>query len=118
VLYLVTEQASRELGEGDNDRMVGLAPGESFDVVLPENATTGFRWSLERSAEPVVRLLVDTVIAAEGGGIGAGGGRRFRFVADRPGEASLSLMHWRPWEGEGSVTKRYGIRVRVRAAGS
>ncbi len=83
-------------------------------MLLPENATTGFRWSLDRTVEPVLQLTNESVVPARGAGVGAGGARRFRFGADQIGDAELRLELSRAWEGKGSATKRFGVRVEVR----
>jgi inhibitor of cysteine peptidase len=110
----VTEAASHTLSEADDGRVIRLAPGESIEVLLPENATTGFRWSLDRTVEPVLHLAHESAVPARGAGVGAGGARRFRFGADQIGDTELRLELSRAWEGRGSTTKRFGVRVEVR----
>ena len=110
----MTDPVSQTLSEADDGRVIRLAPGESIDVLLPENATTGFRWSLDRTVEPVLHLTSEAAVPAPGAGVGAGGARRFRFGASQIGEAEVRLELSRAWEGKGSVTKRFGVRVEVR----
>jgi len=110
----VTDAASHTLSEADEGRVIRLAPGEAIDVRLPENATTGFRWNLEQAVEPILRLIDESVVQAQGGGVGAGGTRRMRFAAAQVGDADLRLALSRAWEGEESVTRRFGVRVEVR----
>ncbi len=113
----MTARAHRELGEADHDRVVTLAPGESIDVLLREMAGAGFRWSLDRSAEPVLHLTGDSPVPPGDTGVGAAGARRFTFEAGTVGDAELRLKLWRPTVGDASVMKRFGLRVEVRRAG-
>lgn len=113
----MTARAHRELGEADHDRVVTLAPGESINVLVGEIAGAGFRWSLERSAEPVLRLTGDSPVSPTDTGVGAAGSRRFTFEAGMVGDAELRLKLWRPTVGDTSVMKRFALRVEVRIAG-
>jgi inhibitor of cysteine peptidase len=83
-------------------------------IELPENPTTGFRWSLRSQVAPALRTRSDLFEHRAEARPGAGGSRRFEFTASAPGTAAISLWHWREWEGEGSVTKRYHVTVTVK----
>lgn len=109
----MTGPTHRELSEADDGSVVSLAVGESVEVLLPENASTGFRWSLDRSVGPVLHMADDAPVRAERAEPGGAGARRFRFQAELAGDAAIHLKHWRPWEGDRSVTKRFVVRVQV-----
>ena len=110
--------AGSTLGEADDGRVVRLAPGDSFEVRLPENATTGYRWGLVKPVEPVLRLVDESVLQAADAGVGSGGTRRLRFTAQYAGLADLELALARVWEGTTSATRRFAVQVEVRDPGA
>lgn len=106
--------AELALGLADDGRAVDARPGTTIVIELPENPTTGFRWSLRSKVEPVLTTESDSFERPAEARPGAGGSRRFAFAASAPGEASILLWNWREWEGEGSVAKRYQVTVTVK----
>ena len=77
-----------------NGSTVTVKRGQTLVIKRAENATTGFRWSVDNAAEQILELK-HTDYAAAGAIPGAGGERRFEFTAINVGEKSLSLKHWR-----------------------
>lgn len=100
------------LGESDNNRTVDIHTGESIRISLPENATTGYRWEIERFDHDVIGLVAEEP-KYTGHALGSGGHVEFVFLGRKPGAAELMLREWRSWEGEGSVIARYHLRVNV-----
>lgn len=106
--------AELALGLADDGRALDARPGTVIVIELPENPTTGFRWSLRSRIEPVLSRQADQFEPPAQARPGAGGSRRFEFTASAPGEASILLWNWREWEGEDSVAKRYQVTVTVK----
>ena len=100
------------LGEGHNGQSVVAMPGDSLEVQLPENGTTGYRWAVEahsnlpldESALPPTSLT---------GAIGAGRGRLFRSLLLAPGEFDLALSLRRSWEQGGAPRRTFEVHVKV-----
>lgn len=89
------------LGDADNGSSITLAAGETLELVLTSNPTTGYSWSaaevpdcLEQEGE------AEYDSDALPGMMGAGGEDTWRFTAVEPGEGSLRLEYARPWESE------------------
>jgi inhibitor of cysteine peptidase len=101
------------LTANDNDRTVEVRNGETFRLTLPENATTGFRWAIDRIDREYVREISD-VANYPASALGAGGQITFEFVTTKPGECEIVLKRWRHWEGDSSIAERFRILVRVR----
>jgi inhibitor of cysteine peptidase len=80
-------------------------------VRVPETATTGYRWQVERSEGLVAEG--DSYDLGTNMQPGAGGVREFRFRATAPTTTTLELKHWRHWEGESSVTERLSADITV-----
>lgn len=87
-------------GVGDPAAYV-VAPGESFEIRLAANPTTGFAWELGAPLDgDVVRSVATTYAPKEGGAVGAGGISRWTFEGVGPGRTSIVLVYRRPWEPE------------------
>jgi inhibitor of cysteine peptidase len=103
----------QSLAEADNGRTVDLRVGETFRVRLPENATTGYRWTIDRLDDEVVEA-VGSEPDYGAGSIGSGGAVSFTFRAKKPGTGDIALKHWRHFEGDASVTNRFRLRLNAR----
>ena len=87
--------------------------GDSFEVRLPENPTTGYRWRLNPSGGPAVEVQEDS-FEHSGGPYGAGGIRHWRLRAVAEGTAELTMDYRRGWEQWPAETFKITIRVRPR----
>ena len=97
--------------ESDNGRTVDIRLGESVRVTLSENATTGYRWAIDRYDEQLFEM-VTTEPNYPKNVIGSGGEVSFVFRAKNPGSGKVVLKHWRR-EGDTSVTNRFRVRLLV-----
>ena len=103
------------LKDDDNGTSVTLAVGETLELVLTSNPTTGYSWSaaevpacLEQEGEP------EYDSDAPPGMMGAGGEDTWRFTAAEPGEGTLRLEYTRPWESaEEAPVETYEVDVVV-----
>lgn len=101
------------LTRDDDQRTAEVRVGEQIRVRLPESHGTGFVWAVDETDRQ--RLALDSTGFEDPteGFIGARGMRTFTFTARQPGEVVLKLKHWRIWEGEGSVTERFIVTLRI-----
>jgi len=101
------------LTRDDDQRTAEVRVGEQIRVRLPEKHGTGYVWAIDETDRQ--RLALDSTGFEEPteGFIGARGMRTFTFTARQPGEVVLKLKHWRIWEGEGSVTERFVVTLRI-----
>jgi inhibitor of cysteine peptidase len=102
------------LTENDNDRAVELRVGDSVHISLSENATTGYRWAIEHLDESLIEAI-GSEPQYKSGAIGSGGQVTFRFRATKAGNSEIALKNWRHFEGDGSVTKRFRVRLLVKS---
>jgi inhibitor of cysteine peptidase len=98
------------LNETADGSAVAVTVGDYVEVTLAENRTTGYRWSLHSTGEPVCPLVEDLVICA-GQFPGANGSRRWRFKVTEAGTAAVEMLYLRPWDSAPAV-KRFGILIR------
>ena len=106
------------LGAVDHGRTVETGVGDVIVVRLPENPTTGYRWSLEPVDESLLEKEEDAFVPESGAAMGSAGTRRFQLRAKSAGTTPISAKHWREWSGEGSVTERFSVQVRSTAVPS
>jgi inhibitor of cysteine peptidase len=100
------------LAETDNDRTVNVHLGDTVRIRLPENATTGYRWAVDRYDEGVIAALPPQP-SYPSNAVGSGGEVMFGFEAKKTGTGDILLKHWRHWEGDASVTARFRVRLNV-----
>ena len=107
--------ADLELGIAGGAQTVRLKVGETIDLWVEENPTTGFLWqqASARSAEAGALSLERLDLRQQrGGGIGAMGQRHLRLRAERSGTHLLVLELRQSWE---SGSSRARIEVTVEA---
>ena len=98
--------------ETDDGRTAEVRVGETVQVTLPENASTGYRWTVDRLDADIVRQLsAEFYNAAKA--IGAPGTIVFAFEAVKAGTGEIALKYSRPWEGDASIAKRFRVRLSV-----
>jgi len=100
------------LVEKDNDRTVDIHMDETVQISLPENATTGYRWEIDRYDEAFIKMLA-TEPCYTANAVGSGGEVAFIFQGKKLGASEIMLKHWRSWEGDSSVIGRFHIRLNV-----
>ncbi len=100
------------LVETDNGRTIDVRLGETVQITLPENATTGFRWAIDHyDQDSFEALATEPRNAAKA--VGGGGEVVFSFKAKKIGSGEIELKHWRQWEGDASVTARFRVQLHV-----
>jgi inhibitor of cysteine peptidase len=83
-----------EVTESDSGEHIELLEGQVLEVVLPENPSTGYHWTVEHLDDEVLEQLGRGSYTADpghGGAIGAGGEVAIRFKGLRPGDTELIL---------------------------
>ena len=89
--------------------------GETFEIALEANATTGFSWEIAEIDEDIVQLTESEYIVdpnAEGL-VGKGGKAVFRFEAVGSGETTLKLIYHRSWETDVEPLRTHIVQVTV-----
>ncbi|MEB3334177.1 MAG: protease inhibitor I42 family protein, partial [Cyanobacteriota bacterium] len=103
-----------QLTTANNGQTIPVAQGASVELRLPENPTTGYRWTLV--APPSSVAVVEDTYTSAGSMPGSGGERRWVLQAKTPGTAALQFKRWREWEGEASVVERYALTLKITPA--
>ena len=95
--------------------------GETFEVILKENPTTGYIWEIFESELKkggllgVVRPRKHRYEQDENrrGAVGVGGVRIFTFEVVAPGKGDINFIHGRPWEVNAMVDRKEDIGTLV-----
>jgi inhibitor of cysteine peptidase len=96
----------REPEERGDPAAYVLTPGETFEIRLPANPTTGFSWALGPSLDDSVVREVSTIYQPdESGKVGGGGTSVWKFAAVGPGRTRIVMLYRRPWEPEVAPAK-------------
>ena len=93
-----------------------LSAGQEFNLRLPSNPTTGFRWEVRDNAASVLQSLGPEVYSnpEDAGLVGAGGISTWRFTAREPGEGRLLLTYQQPWEPNVPPAETFECELRVK----
>jgi len=104
------------LTRANNGQSIEVRQGDEIILRLPENPTAGYDWHIDRADGLLPELSEHTTGSNQPDPSprrGKGGVREFRFRAKEPGSRRLELKHWREWEGERSVTERFGVDIGI-----
>jgi inhibitor of cysteine peptidase len=105
-------QTMQLLVEQDNGRTINLHLGESVQLTLPENATTGYRWAIDHYDKEIIEMLA-TEPHYQAPAIGSAGEVTFIFQTKKIGTGEIVLKHWRHWEGDASVIARFRVQLHI-----
>ena len=79
--------------EADNGQSVTMEVGDMLQIMLDENQTTGYLWSIVTNDEGVLALSGEPAYEVESDAIGAGGTKTFLFEAVGPGTSVLRMVN-------------------------
>jgi inhibitor of cysteine peptidase len=88
-----------------------LNKGESFEISLPENPATGFRWKITATGEPVITMTGEDFRPSTG--VGGQGIRFWRFRTEQPGESEIRMVLQRSWERPAKPAQSFTLRLVV-----
>jgi predicted secreted protein len=91
----------REPAETDANAPVRAKAGETVEVFVRSNPSTGYEWSVTETPDTSIVALAGKRHLPKprsGGRNGVGGTDRWTFTARRPGRTQVLLGYARPWE--------------------
>lgn len=97
-----------------NGQRVEVTKGQRFEISLPENPSTGFRWNMSADGAPICILTKDEFLAVNTQP-GSSGNHTWSFEARQVGEFEIELVSLRAWAHQPQPPKIFKIRVSVRA---
>ena len=122
VLVLLTacaEQAGAiDLDAANNGVTLKTTSGQTINITLDSNITTGYKWNLVTEPDAkVLKLLSSEYIpplASNPPVVGAGGKEVWKFQTTGRGTTSLKLAYFRPFEPNTPPAKEFSATIVVR----
>ena len=98
--------------KADADKTVTASPGQTLEVVLDANPSTGYTWTVATAPE-FLKSEGEPTFASEAasGVVGAGGKQTLKFSVTATGKGSLSLNYVRPWETGVAPAETFKVEV-------
>jgi predicted secreted protein len=110
--------AATVLTEADASSPRVVAVGETINLRLIENPSTGYTWAVIVVPPSAAAVIADRSAAAGGSGAqpmpDSPGTRDLKIAITRPGPLAIRAKNWRAWEGKTSVTQRLEFRLDAR----
>lgn len=88
-----------------DDTQIKAKAGESFQIELEKNPTTGYEWTMANSDESVVKLSSDEYKSTntDPDVVGAGGVHTYTFEALKTGTATITFIYERSFEEDSAA---------------
>jgi inhibitor of cysteine peptidase len=104
----------RSYGDGSDGQTIHLAVGDTIELRLAENPTTGFRWQLIDNEGSVCTVASDS-FEIPPGAPGGGGQHSWIIQADQPGECVIELQHRRRFGPPAGTERTFRVHMRVQS---
>ena len=98
----------------DASREIVLAPGRTFEIVLPSNPTTGYGWELNIANTNVVRDISHQYVPDVSKRVGVGGNTTWSLGTSDVGSTTVEFSYGRPWEKDTPPTRVVSFSITVR----
>ena len=101
------------IDETSNGQTLEAALGQTVEICLEENPTTGFRWRMAQAGGPVSTLLRD---AFEPGRQAPGqpGIHRWQFKVAAAGSGPVRFVYRRSWEDDAAAARVFAVTLSVK----
>jgi inhibitor of cysteine peptidase len=109
-----------KLDAGDDGKTVTMLVGQTLEISLAGNITTGYSWQIDRIGGKAVESLGEPSYVTDPhapGIAGVGGTFTFRLKAGTTGTATLRLIYVRPWETDQPPEDTFEVTIKVQADG-
>lgn len=105
-----------QLVDTDNGGQVKIKQGQSINLRLEANPTTGFGWEVSQVDAQILTQKGEKAYEEAAKGkpvVGGGGWEIFHFDSLQKGDTTLTLIYHRAWEKDVPPVKTYEVKVRV-----
>ncbi len=102
-----------QITQDDEGKDFELQQGDTLDLTLAGNPTTGFRWWLESGGEPACESVSESFDAGAGT-VGSSGVYRWVFRAAGPGQGRIKLVYGRRRQ-DSPPARAFEVSVNVKA---
>jgi inhibitor of cysteine peptidase len=102
------------IDESYDNKSVTLPVGDTIELSLAENPTTGYRWTLASPGAPICELKGDEFVSP-GQKPGESGTHNFTFAIREEGQATIALKSARKW-ADADAGRDFTVNVRATAS--
>lgn len=97
----------------DHTQLITVKAGETFDLVVPSNPSTGHHWNIIPELDGnIVEFAEQNFFADQPGAVGSGGMEAWTFRAVSAGETTIVLGYYPPGnETDPEETVTFSVRV-------
>ncbi|MGP1387892.1 MAG: protease inhibitor I42 family protein, partial [Thainema sp.] len=99
--------------QADARKTVTAFVGDTIEVLLDENPSTGYRWQVSELNSDVLVLSGSLFLHSGETVAGSSGLRQLQFDAQSAGETVLLLKLKRPWENETDAIAQFQVTIQV-----
>jgi inhibitor of cysteine peptidase len=103
--------ATRVVTDADKGASIHMKSGDTLELRLQSNPSTGYRWSVLPETTPLLKLVSESQTAPTERGVGRPIFQIFQFHAERSGEGILLLHYVRSWEKPAANEQRFEVHV-------
>jgi inhibitor of cysteine peptidase len=105
--------ATKVVTDADKGREIDLKIGDSLELRLPSNPSTGYMWYLQAKSTTLLKLTHQSQTEATEPGVGRPVVQVFKFEPKRPGQGVLLMHYVRSWEPPTPDDEQFDLRVTV-----
>ena len=102
-----------QLYQIDNGRAIKMKPGDTLEIVLDANPTTGYQWKALPWDTEVIEQIDKPVYKSKSEAIGSGGKLTFYFKALSTGQTPLKFIYFRDFERDVPPIKSFKVTIVV-----
>jgi len=103
-----------KLTEADAGKRVELAPGDTLEIALEGNPSTGYNWEVESVDNAILKQVGEPQFEADSSAVGSPGVITLAFQALASGQTNLKLIYHRSFEPEVAPLETYEVSVVVK----
>jgi inhibitor of cysteine peptidase len=106
--------ATRVVTDADKGATIQINTGDTLDVDLNSNPSTGYMWYVHPQSTSLLKLVGQSQTQAAQPGLGRPIVQEFRFQATRKGDGVLLLHYIRSWEKPSADEEQFSIHVTIK----
>lgn len=106
-----SDTAAKTYNDSNNNSTVTVKGGETFNISLAENPTTGYSWNV--SVTSGLSIVNDTYLPSNTSLVGAGGLRVWQLKATGTGDQEFNAIYKRSWEPLFGNETTYRLAVKI-----
>jgi inhibitor of cysteine peptidase len=107
-------RGARQLSENESGSTVELHTGDTLEVALSGNPTTGYQWEIASGDTKVIKWREKPEYRSDSAAVGSSGMFTFTFEAAAPGQTVLRLVYHRPFERNVPPARTFEFTVIVK----